>query len=68
MEDETFSAESWQALLVGLGITPESGSPAIDRISLGRLNDEFRRILEFIKSKVLEQPPHDRYLDSLCRS
>jgi tryptophan 7-halogenase len=68
MEDETFSAESWQALLVGLGITPESGSPAIDRISLGRLNDEFRRILEFIKSKVLEQPTHDRYLDSLCRS
>jgi tryptophan halogenase len=92
MEDETFFAESWQALLVGLGVTPESGSPvterdraasegipsgesakespagAIDRISLSRLNDEFRRILEFIKSKVLEQPTHDRYLDSVCRS
>ena len=68
MEDETFSAESWQALFVGLGVTPDSGSPAVDRISLSRLNDEFRRILEFIKSKVLEQPTHDRYLDSLCRS
>ena len=68
MEDETFFAESWQALLVGLGVTPDSGSPAVDRISLSRLNDEFRRILEFIKSKVLEQPTHDRYLDSLCRS
>ena len=68
MEDETFFAESWQALLVGLGVTPDSGSPAVDRISLSRLNNEFRRILEFIKSKVLEQPTHDRYLDSLCRS
>jgi tryptophan halogenase len=68
MEDETFFAESWRALFVGLGVTPDSGSPAVDRISLSRLNHEFRRMLEFIKSKVLEQPTHDRYLDSLCGS
>jgi tryptophan halogenase len=116
IEDETFLAESWQALLIGLGVTPESGSPAtecdrarpsaterparespagsqrgnpqrgasegipsgesakeppagaVDGVSLSRLNNEFRRMLEFIKSKVLEQPTHDRYLDSVCRS
>jgi len=68
MEDETFFPDSWQALFVGLGLTPDSGSPAVERISLSRLNPEFRRMLEFIKSKVLEQPTHDRYLESLCGS
>ena len=68
MEDETFLTESWQALLVGLGVTPDSGPPGIEHISPTRLNHEFRRMLELIKAKVLEQPLHDRYLDSLCRS
>ena len=53
---------------MGLGLTPDSGSLAVERISLSRLNPEFRRMLEFIKSKVLEQPTHDRYLKSLCGS
>ena len=65
MEDESFLPESWQALLVGLGVTPESWPPAIDRIPAHRFQEEFRRMLEFIKGKVLEQPTHDAYLDSL---
>jgi tryptophan halogenase len=68
MEDETFSPDSWQALFTGLGVVPESWPPNIDRISPNRFNEEFRRALEFIKGKVLEQPTHDGYLDSLCRS
>jgi tryptophan halogenase len=68
MEDETFFPESWQAIFTGLGVVPESWSPAIDRISPHRFTEEFRRTLEFIKRKVLEQPTHDGYLDSLCRS
>jgi tryptophan halogenase len=67
MEDETFSPDSWHAMFTGLGIVPQSWSPAIDRISPDRLRDEFRRMLEFIKGKVLQQPTHDGYLDSLCR-
>jgi tryptophan halogenase len=68
MEDETFSPESWQAMFTGLGILPDSWPPAIDRISPSRFNEECRRILEFIRMKVLGQPTHDGYLDSLCRS
>jgi tryptophan halogenase len=68
MEDETFLPESWQAIFTGLGVTPESWPPAIDGISQNRLNEAFRRTLEFIRAKVIEQPTHDSYLDGICRS
>jgi tryptophan halogenase len=67
MEDETFSADSWQAQFVGLGVLPESWAPAIDRIAPHRFQEEFRRMLAFIRGKVFEQPTHDAYLVSLCR-
>jgi tryptophan 7-halogenase len=65
MEDESFSPESWQVLFTGFGVWPETWPPAIDRIAPQRLRDEFRRIHEFIRTKVLEQPTHDSYLESL---
>jgi tryptophan halogenase len=68
MEDESFSPESWQAIFTGLGVMPESWPPAIDRITPHRFQEEFRRTLEFIKGKVLEQPTHDGYLESICRN
>jgi tryptophan halogenase len=68
MEDETFLPDSWQSIFIGLGVAPESWSPAIDRIPPNRFKEEFRRTLEFIKGKVLEQPTHDGYLDSIGRS
>jgi tryptophan halogenase len=67
MEDETFSPDSWQALFTGLGLVPDSWPPAIDKIASTRVDQEFRRILEFIQKKVLEQPTHDKYLETLCR-
>jgi tryptophan 7-halogenase len=67
MEDETFLPESWQAIFTGLGVMPESWPPGIDRISPSRFREEFGRMLEFIKGKVLEQPTHDGYLDGICR-
>jgi tryptophan 7-halogenase len=68
MEDETFPADSWLAIFMGLGVAPESWPPAIDRIPPNRFKEEFHRTLEFIKGKVLEQPTHDGYLDGLGRS
>ena len=65
MEDESFLPESWQALLTGFGLWPETWPPAIDRIPPDRLREEFRRIHEFIRAKVLEQPTHDSYLQNL---
>jgi tryptophan 7-halogenase len=68
MEDETFLPDSWQAIFIGLGVVPESWPPAIDRIPPNRLREEFHLTIEFIKGKVLEQPTHDGYLDSIGRS
>jgi tryptophan halogenase len=68
MEDETFLPDSWQAIFIGLGVAPESWPPAIDRIPPNRFREEFHRTIEFIKGKVLEQPTHDGYLDSIGRS
>jgi tryptophan halogenase len=68
MEDETFLPDSWQAIFIGLGVAPESWPPTIDRIPPNRFREEFHRTIEFIKAKVVEQPTHDGYLDSLGRS
>jgi tryptophan halogenase len=65
MEDESFLPESWQALFTGFGVWPETWPPAIDRILPNRFQEEFRRIHEFIRGKVLEQPTHDGYLETL---
>lgn len=64
MEDETFLADSWRILFTGLGIAPESLPPTIGRISPQRLQGEINRSLELIRRKVLEQPPHDKYLET----
>jgi tryptophan halogenase len=67
MEDESFLPESWQALFTGFGVWPETWPPAIDCIAPDRLREEFRRIHEFIRVKVLEQPTHDSYLQNLAQ-
>jgi tryptophan halogenase len=66
LEQETFTLESWQALLLGQGIVPESYDPMIDRTPPDLMKQEFRRILGFIKDKVEEQTTHDFYLRSVC--
>jgi len=65
-EHETFVADSWRALLVGHGLTPDTHAPMIDRTSPEVMKSEFRRILSFIKEQVLKQPTHDLYLESFC--
>jgi tryptophan halogenase len=62
MEDETFSTDQWRALFVGIGLSPDSWSPAIDVTPPERMKEGFRRILEFVGSKVVEQPTQDQYL------
>jgi tryptophan halogenase len=65
-EDETFSADSWQALLVGLGVVPDSYPPAIDRTRAEDVKAQFRGMLGLVKDQVLRQPTHDAYLASVC--
>lgn len=65
MEDETFTVDQWRALFVGMGVMPDTWPPAIDATPPDRMKDGFRQILAFVRTKVLEQPTHDRYLADL---
>lgn len=62
MEDETFSPDQWRALFAGLGLIPEGWPPAIETVPTEQMKEGFRRILGFVKNKVLDQPNHDHYL------
>jgi tryptophan halogenase len=65
LEDESFPNDSWHALFLGHGLIPNSWIPAIDAVAPERMRSEFRRMLGFIKDKVLTQPSHDQYLADL---
>jgi len=67
LEEESFALDSWHALFLGHGLTPDSWAPAIDRISPDTMRTEFRRILGFIKDKVLAQPLHEHVLSGQRR-
>lgn len=61
-EDETFSIDDWQSLLIGHGVLPETHDPAADRTEPALLKNELRRILGFIRQKVESQGSHAEYL------
>ncbi|WP_116808144.1 tryptophan 7-halogenase [Steroidobacter cummioxidans] len=61
-EHETFSLDSWLAQFIGNGQLPESYDPAADGTAPDLLKAELKRMLRFIKDKVLEQTTHDAYL------
>ncbi len=65
-EHETFSTDSWIAQFIGHGQIPETYDPAADTTSPEVLKAELKRILRFIKEKVLEQATHDAYLQRWC--
>ncbi len=65
-EDETFTVDDWQALLIGHGVSPESYDPAVERTSPEIMQRELGRVLSFIKAKVEEQPSHSDYLQTVC--
>ncbi len=65
-EDETFTIDDWQALLIGHGVWPESYDPAVERTSPEVMQRELGRLLSFIKTKVEEQPSHSDYLQTVC--
>ena len=64
-ENETFPADSWQALLLALRVVPETLGPMVETTSRDTMKQEFRRMLGFVKETVLRQPTHDAYLRAL---
>ena len=66
-EDETFTIDDWQSLLLGHGVLPETWDPAVDRTAPGaRARASCAASSGFIRQKVEEQRTHADYLQSVC--
>jgi tryptophan 7-halogenase len=65
-EDEAFTIDDWQSLLIGHGVIPETWDPAVDRTEPALRKSELHRIQEFIRQKVEAQRPHPEYLQTVC--
>jgi hypothetical protein len=65
-EDEAFTIDDWQALLLGHGVCPESHDPAVERTPAELRAGELARIEDFIRRKVEGQRSHEAYLHSVC--
>lgn len=65
MEDDSFTPESWQAMLLGHDVLPQSWAPSIDRTSPEQLKNELRRMLGHIAEVVRAAPAHDEYISRI---
>jgi tryptophan halogenase len=64
-ENESFTIDDWRGLFIGLGVMPETWDPAVDRTAPAVLEQEFRRMLAFVRHKSSGQPTHADYLRRL---
>ncbi len=62
MEDDSIPTDNWRALLVGLGVAPESYPPRVDTTASDTVKAQFRAMLGFVKDTVQRQPTHAQVL------
>jgi len=61
-DDETFQEESWQALLVGHGLTPRESNPLIDALAPAEQIQRFQGRLREIAAEVRNLPTMEQHL------
>ena len=66
-EEETFSRESWAAVLLGQGFNPRRTDPLADGMPLDRVNFELDRYAGSIHDFVAAQPKYSEYLSNLAQ-
>ena len=64
-EEETFSRDSWVAVLLGQGFEPRQTEPLADMLSLEEIQGELDRHSDFIRGFVGAQPMYLDYMASL---
>jgi tryptophan halogenase len=67
MEDEAYSAESWQAVLDGLGVRPSSLPPVVAGAALEPIAVDLARQYRAVKDAVNRLPTHEDYLGRTAR-
>lgn len=63
-EEETFSRDSWAAVLLGQGFEPRRTDPLADMLSLDQVRSELDRHSDFIRTFVAAQPMYLEYLSN----
>ena len=66
-EEETFSRDSWVAVLLGQGFQPRDTDPLVDMLSLDRIRGELDRHSNFIRDFAQAQPMYLDYISNLTR-
>lgn len=66
-EEETFSRDSWLAVLLGQGVIPRRSDPLIDVVPLEQSERAMAQMRETIAGLVPTLPSHSAYLTHLAR-
>ena len=66
-EEETFSRDSWLAVLLGQGIIPERTDPLIETVPPDQADQAMAKMRETIAATVPTLPTHAAYLRNLSR-
>ncbi len=66
-DDEAFPLDSWEAVLTGHGLTPESYEPLVEATSDADLMGYLKRMLSHIREQVQSMNSHDSYLELFCK-
>jgi tryptophan halogenase len=64
-EEETFSRDSWLAVLLGQGVIPRRIDPLADSISESEADQVMAGIRDSIAASIGAQPTHSAYLRHL---
>ena len=65
-EEETFSRESWAAVLLGQGLVPHHADPLADSLPQDRVQLELKRYADLIRDVVAAQPNYTDYISNLA--
>ena len=65
-DQETFTTDSWEAVLLGHGLMPQSYEPMADIVPDADLMAHLKRVLGHIKTQVDNSHAHDAYLEIFC--
>jgi tryptophan halogenase len=64
-EEETFSRDSWAAVLLGQGFEPRQTDPLADMVSPDQVRSELERHADFIRDFAQKQPMYLDYMTNL---
>jgi tryptophan halogenase len=62
LDPDGFAEPSWISLMAGLGVTPQTRDPMVDRVDEQQLRTYFARLRQVIAATVAGMPQHADYL------